>query len=148
MHESKKHRFPPHVSSSAVYIYIIFFSERRYFYWEKSIKAWLFFFFFNHVFKYRTIVLKNSYQHWEIYSTQWFVSVVSMYQSQTLLLHNCSIPWKKYIFEWSVNLSQMAFGFGGGGRTEWPTENSDFKILLYEGFLLLKKGYTVLNSWK
>lgn len=70
-----------------------------------------------------------------------------MYQSQTLLLHNCSIPWKKiYIFKWSVNLSQMAFGFGGGGRTEWPTQNSDFKMLLYEGFLLLKKGYTVLNS--
>lgn len=68
------------------------------------------------------------------------------------------ISLKPYCFTTAVSLEKNIYLNGlliclkwlsdlvGGGRTEWPTENSDFKILLYNGFLLLKKGYTVLNS--
>lgn len=126
--ESKKHRIPPCVSSSSTGIRSTTFLLRL-----NSSQSLLKqrFIIFSIYSKYRIIVLNNSYQHWD----NLFYLRICKYgfhrSVSNLIASQLQYPLKKNkILNGLLICLKWLFRFGRGGRTEWPTENIDFKILL------------------
>lgn len=126
--ESKKHRIPPCVSSSSTGIRSTTFLLRL-----NSSQSLLKqrFIIFSIYSKYRVIVLNNSYQHWD----NLFYLRICKYgfhrSVSNLIASQLQYPLKKNkILNGLLIYLKWLFRFGRGGRTEWPTENIDFKILL------------------